>query len=224
MALKADQRSMAREMGGGARLPKNFARAARHSRRVRFFKIGFPLLALTLIAVFAVWAWFAAPTGFTADVAGSAVTDGKLVMANPKLNGFTKANLPYEMTAERAIQDLTDTTRIVLEKIDARLPVQAENWADIVARTGIFDSEKNTLRINSPLTVRTSDGLIAKLQSAFLTMESGEIVTDDPVALEMKGSSLTAESMAVSERGKVIVFRDRVRMTILPDEMKRGKN
>lgn len=202
--------------------PGSFARARKHSRYVGVLKIGLPVGALILIAVFAGWAWLSTPEGFTADVAGSAVKDGKLVMANPKLNGFTDDNLPYAMTAERAIQDLTEASRIALEKIDARLPIEAESWADITADNGVFDNESNTLDVTSPMTIRTNDGLLANLKSAFVDMNSGRITSSDPVSISMKGSTLEAEKMAVEDRGKIIVFEDRVRMTILPDQLKAG--
>ena len=47
-------------------------------------------------------------------------------MANPKLDGFTKENLPYSMTATRALQDFDKNGIIDLEGIDARLPVSAD--------------------------------------------------------------------------------------------------
>ncbi len=201
---------------------KNFEAARRHSRRVNTLKIGLPLGALLLVGVFAGWAWLSAPKGFTVDVTGSAVKDGKLVMANPKLNGFTKDNLPYAMTAERAIQDLTNTSMITLEKIDARLPIEAEKWADITADDGVFDNENNTLDVTSPMTIKTSEGMRAELKSAFVDMKSGRIISSEPVRINLKGSELQANTMIVEERGKVVVFEEKVRMTVLPGQMKSG--
>ncbi len=200
---------------------ESFHRARRHSRRVGLLKIGLPAGALLLVAVFGGWAWLSAPEGFTADVAGSAVKDGKLVMANPKLNGFTKDNLPYAMSAERAIQDLTDASKIRLENIDARLPIEAESWADINAKDGVFDNENNTLDVASPMTIKTNTGVVAVLQSAFVDMKAGTIISSEPVKVEMDGSTLQAETMTVEERGNVVVFENRVRMTLLPDRLRK---
>lgn len=202
---------------------KSYEAARRHSRRVGVLKIGLPVGALLLMGIFAGWAWLSSPGGFSVDLTGSAVKDGKLVMANPTLNGFTKDNLPYAMTAERAIQDLTNTSIIALEKIDARLPIEAEKWADITADDGVFDNEANTLDVTSAMTITTNEGMRADLKSAFVDMTSGRIISSEPVRISLKGSLLNANTMTVEDRGKIIVFEDKVRMTILPDQLKTGE-
>ncbi len=212
------------QMSGSTSLPKrpeaSFVRARRHSRHVSYLKIGLPVGAAIVIVLFAAWAWISTPEGFTADVTGSAVKDGKLVMSNPKLNGFTKDDLPYAMTAERAVQDLTNTTQIALENIDARLPIEADNWADIVAEVGVFDNENNTLDVTSPMTIKTTRGIVAKLNSAFVDIDKGSVISSEPVSIEMNGSTLKADTMTVEDQGQVIAFDGRVRMTVLPEQFK----
>ncbi len=206
-----------------SRPEKSYEAARRHSRRVVALKIGVPVGALLLVGMFAGWAWLSSPGGLSVDLTGSAVKDGKLVMANPRLNGFTKDNLPYEMMAERAIQDLTITSKIALEKIDARLPIEAEKWADISADNGVFDNEANTLDVTSPMTITTTDGMRAELRSAFVDMSTGRIISSEPVRISMNGSLLNANTLTVEDRGKIIIFEDNVRMTILPDQLKTGE-
>lgn len=220
MTTDIEQNSRARGLPP-KRPEESYQRARRHSRRVGLLKIGLPAGAVFLVAVFGGWAYWSTPQGFTVDVVGSAVKDGKLVMANPKLNGFTRDNLPYAMTAERAVQDLTDTTKIKLENIDARLPIEAESWADIDAKDGIFDNENSTLDVTSPMTITTSDGMIALLKSAFVEMDTGRITTTEPVSLELNGSTLHADTMTVENRGSVVVFENRVRMFVQPDKLRK---
>ena len=221
MTINADQQTGG-AVAGSIRSEEDFLRARKHSRRVGALKVGLPVGALLVVAAFTGWSWLAAPEGFTADMTGSAIRDGNLVMANPKLNGFTNDNLPYEVTAERAVQNLTDTSIITLENIDARLPIEAESWADIRAKTGIFDNDGNTLDVTGPMTIRTNGGLTVDLKSAFVDMKSGRIVSSEPVGVSMNGSTLEADAMTVEERGKVVVFEDRVRMTVLPRRVKSG--
>ena len=125
------------------------------------------------------------------------------------------------MTAERAIQDLTDSSKITLENIDARLPIESDSWADITAKDGVLDNNANTLDVTSPMTIKTSTGMLAVLQSAFVDMKSGSVISSEPVNVEMDGSTLTAQTMAVEDRGRVVVFENRVRMTLLPERLKK---
>lgn len=197
-----------------------FAGALRHSRRVRLFKILLPTLAVLLAGGFAIYSYVLSPAGISIDIVGSGIADGKLVMANPTMNGYTKENLPYSMKARRAIQDLSMTGAIKLEGIDAKVPLSSDSWAVISADGGLYDDEGRTLDINTPATFTTSDGLTAKFKSAFLDMEAGELRTSDPVEIVQGGSRITSDKFQVLERGDVFLFEDRVRMKIDPREIK----
>lgn len=206
----------------GLRGADAFARAERHSRRVRWLKYWLPGLAVAGVAGFVAWSYLAIPSLEGVDVQGAAISDGKLVMANPKLDGFTRDNLPYTMTALRAIQDLKQTNVIQLEDIDAKLPVGPTNSATIVAKSGIYDNGKNTLVIDSAMTVTTTDGMTANLMSASMDINSGTMTTTDPVEIVMNGSKITAELLNISENGKVLVFENRVRVDIQPKQREAG--
>jgi lipopolysaccharide export system protein LptC len=197
-----------------------FLRAQRHSRTVRVLKIALPLLAVIMAAVFFGYSYLMTPAAVAVKTDGSAISDGKLVMANPKLNGFTKDNRAYSMTALRAIQDFQNEGIVQLEGISAKLPVDAENWATFGAESGVYDRDKNTLDINSELTVTTADGMTAKLKSASLDIGGGGMTTDDPVDIRMDGATITSDTMAIRDNGKVLVFEKRVRMDIDPQRLK----
>lgn len=206
----------------GARGAEAFARAERHSRRVRSLKYWLPGLAIAGVIGFVAWSYIAIPNLDGVNVQGAAISDGKLVMANPKLDGFTRDNLPYTMTALRAVQDLKQTNVIQLEDIDAKVPVGPENSATIVAKSGTYDNGKNTLVIDSAIKLTTTDGMTANLQSASMDINSGTMTTSDPVEIVMNGSKITAESLNISDNGKVLVFEHRVRVDIQPKQREAG--
>src|SRR5262245_50493814 len=74
-----------------------FHSARHHSRRVRFLKVVLPSLAAAMALGFLGYSYLSKPVRLSMDVASSAISNGKLVMSNPKLEGFTKDNLPYSM-------------------------------------------------------------------------------------------------------------------------------
>lgn len=193
-----------------------FRSAQRHSTRVRFLKIILPTLAVVMLGGFFAYTYVIAPRGFSVDFADSTYTDGKLVMANPKLEGFTRDNLRYSMTAARAIQDVTGDAPIALELINATLPVDATVTATVEAATGLYDRAGNTLDVNSPMTVTTTDGLVAKLTTAQIDMGSGSLSTNDPVDIAQQGTRITADSMRVIDNGATFVFDRRVKVMLEP--------
>lgn len=193
-----------------------FGRAQQHSRRVRRLKFVVPAIAIAMAVAFPLYSYMMAPETVPVSTESSAISDGKLVMSNPKLEGFTKGLLPYAMTAVRAIQDVTKEGVIELEGISARLPINAETTAKVDAANGTYDRGNNTLNIDSDVTITTTDGMVAKLKSAFLDMDKGNMKTEQPVDISRPGSRITSDTMSVENNGKVMIFEKRVRVNIDP--------
>jgi lipopolysaccharide export system protein LptC len=200
-----------------------FDRATRHSRRVRFLKLALPLAAVTLAVLFGGYSYFAAPPALQVKAEGAAFSEGKLVMAKPQLNGFTRDNLPYSMTADRAVQDPGNQGVVELLGIDANLPISAKDVAKVDATRGVYDRDGNTLNLTDDVTVKTSDGMVARLKSAYLDMGSGAMKTDQPVEISLDGSTIRSDSMSMHDNGKVVVFENRVRVDIDPARMKAAR-
>lgn len=200
-----------------------FASASSHSNRVRVAKFALPAIALAGLigAVGYMWLSRVVPS-VDVDLSGSAIKDGRLIMANPKLDGFTSGNLPYAVRAARAIQDLGGSGAIDLEQITATVPLSADNTARIVAPSGIFDSDANMLDLDHAFTVETTDGMRAELGSAEVDIGNGNLSTDEPVRISTPGSKLEADSMKIEDNGKRVLFQSGVRLVIEPETLKKS--
>lgn len=197
-----------------SRVEEAFVRARRHSGRVRLLKIVLPALALLMVAGFVAKSWIAAPAGVSANLGGTAIEDGRLVMADPRLDGFTSDDRAYAVTAARAVQDIGDSSRIDLEQIDAKLPFEADKWMTVAAESGIYDRDAGKLDITSEMTVKTDTGITALFKSASVDMAAGSLKTQDPVDITLDGARITADSLSVTDKGGVMIFENRVRMHI----------
>ena len=197
------------------RMEKAFKRARRHSTRVRLLKFALPMTALVMVAAFAGKSWLASGIdGVSFDISSTAIENGRLVMADPRLDGFTNDNRAYSMTASRAIQDITGTGKVDLEQIDAKLPFDANNWMTVAARSGVLDRESNILDLNDDIKVVTDNGITALLRSAKVDMTAGSLNTQDPVDITLDGARIEADSLNVLDKGAVMIFENRVRMEI----------
>lgn len=199
-----------------------FRRAHRHSGRVRLLKFMLPLAALLIIVGFVARSWLAAPAGVSFNLAGTAIENGRLVMADPKLDGFTRDNRAYKMTALRAIQDIGDGSRIDLEGIEAKLPFDKENWMTVAAQTGLYDREANQLHLDDEIRVVTDNGIKARLKSATVDIAAGNIDSNEPVDIRLDGAHIAADSLAIRDNGSVLIFDRRVRMEIDPKSARTG--
>lgn len=224
MLARATEPTVGEETAAPSSRAIAFGRAQRHSRRVRLLKFVLPVAAGLIALAFPTYSYLVAPAAVDVAADGAVLSDGKLVMANPKLNGFTKQNLPYSMTATRAIQDVTKQGVVELEGIDAKLPVSAEISAEVEATRGFYDRDSNTLDLEQDITVTTTDGMVAKLKSAFLDIGKGTMKTEDPVDIIRNGSRITSDTMSVEDNGKVLVFEKRVKVNIDPATMKAAQD
>jgi len=192
-----------------------FHAAQRHSMRVRVLKTALPISAVAIAAVFSWYTFLAAPAS-TVKVQLDPSESGKLVMTSPQMNGYTKDNRPYSMVATRAVQDAKQSGVIALEGIKAQLPVGDKAQAEIDATSAIFNNINQDLQFDNEFTVKTTDGMEAKLHSAKVDLSSGEMSTDKPVDIRTSNATISAEKMRIQENGKVLVFENNVHLTINP--------
>lgn len=187
---------------------------------MRRLKVLLPTLAILMVAGFAGYSFLATPGSAAIESASVATAEGKLVMDAPNLEGFAGDGRPYSVSASRATQDLDRQDIINLDGIDAKMPIQQENWARVETTSGVYDRMANTLDVPTDILVTTTDGLVAKLKSAFLDINNGSLKSSSPVDIQSHGSRITADSMAVLDSGKRVIFETRVRVHIDLAQMK----
>jgi lipopolysaccharide export system protein LptC len=192
-----------------------YGRELRRSRVVRIMRKALPVIAvMALLVMVGRSAMLSYLQSNSVSIAGAAIEDGRLVMQNPRMGGFNAQKRPYEMSAERAIQTIADTSFVDLENISAKLPVGNADWASVEAATGTMTKSDNTLRITSPTLVKTTDGMVARLKSAKLDMGRGDLTSDEAVEIDTDTMRVTADSMTITEGGEVMVFEKRVKVVM----------
>ena len=193
--------------------------ADRHSRRVRTLKIGLPLAGLALIGGFLALTMLRidAPAGFSLD--GVGLDDGRIVMQNPKMEGLTAENRPYEVKAREAVQVKGSDEQVELSDISAKLPLSADETGDLTAKTGLLDNASRTLALTGGLVFKTAKGLTAQLQSADIDIEAGALKTEEPVDIRGDGTHISADSLQVRDSGKTMIFQRKVRVVIEPGKL-----
>ena len=207
--------------GAGSR-SQAFARASRHSRLVTFLKFALPVSALTIVAAFGLIAMQARMLP-EIDITAVALKDGKIIMDNPKMSGVTGDNQPYSVEAARALQSPTDINDIELEGITASIPFGTGTTAQVLAPTGHLNNTKQILILKGGFDLTTSDGMVAKLQDAFIDFGIRSLKTAMPVDIRRSGTHIRADSMVITDGGASLVFEKNVRMTLQPDAMEQTK-
>jgi lipopolysaccharide export system protein LptC len=125
------------------------------------------------------------------------------------------------MLAERALQDIKNPDLITLETIKAAVPMNDGLIARVVAATADFDRATDSLHMTAPFTLVLSSGLNADFKSARLDIKGGNMWSDDPVAIKKDNASILAQSLKITDKGRVITFEGQVRMNVDPSTIQK---
>jgi lipopolysaccharide export system protein LptC len=203
--------------GDGARA---FRAARRHSRVVRVLRVAVPIFVVLLIALVVAVTYFNPANMFgklPLNVGNLVVSGTKITMEQPHLTGFTRDARAYDLTAESAAQDITKPDIVELKGIRAKMDMQDKSTVNVTAATGVYDSKAEKLKLERDIVLTTSSGYQGRLSEAFVDIRSGNVVSEQPVELNLLQGTLNAKRLEVTESGTVIRFGNGVRLMLMPE-------
>ncbi len=199
----------------GARRQAAFGAARRHTRLVRFLRRAIPISASVAVLALIVTPFLHPLNGVSSLSLGAVgIYGGKVKMDTPRLSGYRKDNRPYEVTAEAALQEIRNPTQVELQTLTARLQMEREGWVTVNAKSGLFDTQKEKLRLVDDVHVRTENGHDIRMRTADVDFKGGTVVSKEPVKVSLGTTTVDADSLDVKDNGALIVFEGRVRAFI----------
>lgn len=203
------------------RRQKAFKRAQQHSRVVFFLRRVFPVMAVLCVGAYFVTGEFAVQYGdLKASVKKVEITKNELKMTNPRLEGHDAKAGSYLVTADTATQKASSPYVINLKVINGKLEHPQNGVVNLKANDGVFDTKKEELSLKGDLVVTAENGMVARLEQAYIIFKKQEISSDKPVFVEMNSSTIRAERMHMNGLTKELTFTDRVRVKLIktPDQ------
>jgi lipopolysaccharide export system protein LptC len=195
-----------------------FRAARRHSRAVRFMRVGIPIGVAVVLTGFALATYFnplRALAKLPVNINDLVVSGTKVTMENPRMTGFTKDGRAYEFIADAAAQDLTKPDILELRNIRAKLAMQDQSTMDLSADTGLYDTKRETLRLDRNIVLLSSNGNKGRLNQAMIDVRKGNVVSDQPVELEFLQGVLNAKKLEIVDSGDLIRFHGGVEMELM---------
>ena len=202
----------------------SYAAARRHTRFVKFLKFLLPVGTLLATAAAVAWAVYN-PLRNLPDIEIKDVnlSGTQITMAAPKLTGFRRDLEPYEVTASKAVQDVKNMDVIELNDLKAKFILDEKgSVANLHASLGVWNTKSEQLDLKNEVRVTTDNGQQIQLQSATVDIKSGRIASKDPVTVILPNGVIQADSLEVTDNGKTIVFRNRVRTVFSDSSFKAG--
>lgn len=196
---------------------RNYRAALRHSRYVRWLRIGVPIGIAALLLTVTVINYMPPIGGFQLPgELGKLVIHGtKITMQEPRLTGFTTDSRAYEFSAAAAAQDITKPNFVELNKLHAKMEMQDKSDVEMTATTGIYDVKSEILTLNGDIHLVSSTGYEGRLTEAVIDVRKGNVVSDKPVAVKMLQGVLNANRLDIDDHGSDILFTG-VTMTLQP--------
>jgi lipopolysaccharide export system protein LptC len=192
-----------------------FRAARRHTLLVRVLRKAIPITAALAVAALVAAPFLNPLRGLEkVSVAAVGIADGKVKMETPRLSGYRQDNRPYEVTAEAALQEIRNPTQVELQKLTARLQMEREGWVTVNSKTGLFDTQKEKLRLVDDVQIRTETGYTIFMRTADVDFKGGTVVSREPVKVSLGKTTIDANSLDVKDNGALISFEGRVRAVI----------
>lgn len=196
----------------------SFARATRHSTRVRILRRAITVgVAIAVAGLVSVWLFDPFRRVFpNFSVQDFNLSATQVTMQKPKLAGFKKDNRPYEVVAKSAIQDVRRPSIVNLVEMDAHLVLDNGQSANLTAKQGIYDTQNETLDVSTDVRVKTTSGYDITLESATMKFKTGDISSDRPVNVKMSGGEISANGLQMVDNGKKVTFIGNVHSRLEP--------
>lgn len=193
--------------------------AHRHSRRVRFLKIGLPLTAVATVALASLNILENIGVGPTLPpIEIPKIVADNLKMHNPHYQGFNSDGGHYWVKAETAQQDLKTLTSVHLDGITGELTDAKKQKTYLTAARGIFDNKTNVLELFDAINVTGDGGLNAKLTRATIQTKENIITSNEPSTIIMGAGQITSNQLKIRQKTKEYTFLDNVRTHMQPKQ------
>lgn len=203
----------------GSGVDAAFRAARRHSRMVRWLRRLIPVVIVGGGIAYAVVTWLN-PLRVLADLPnlGQVVISGrKVMMAAPRLAGYTRDGRSYELTATSAAQDLTKLQFIELKDIRAKVELEDASVVQVRADGGQYDTKTEAVTIKDHVVVTSSEGTELRLLEAFLDLRKGHVLSQQPVEVLMPAGRIDARRLEITGGGDLVTFGGGVTMTVKGD-------
>lgn len=202
-----------------------FRAARRHSRLVRILRVAIPIGVVAGLAVMFLITYFnplRMLTKLPIDLSDLVVSGTKITMEKPRLAGYTSDGRAYDLSAEAAAQDMTKPDIIELRNLSAKMDMQDKTAMQMSAVAGVYNSKTEMLQLERDIKLSSSTGYKGWMTQATIDIRKGNVVSDQPVKLEMLQGTLNANKLEIFDSGDLVRFHGGVVMDmLLSDEAKK---
>lgn len=199
-----------------ARRQAAFDRAQNHSRSVMVMRRLFPVFSILCVCAYFISSEFSFEyKDIKASVKRIEVTKNELKMINPRMEGHDENSGSYLILADTATQKSGSSNLVFLEKINATLEHPQNGTIKLTSNQGQFNTKSEKLWLDGDIVVTGENGMKAQLEKAEIEFKKQLITSNQPVFMQMNGSTIRAERLFIEGGKKIMTFSDRVSVRLI---------
>jgi lipopolysaccharide export system protein LptC len=188
------------------------------SQRAKLSKLIGPIAVLAGLAVFAL---FLLQSGFF-DFLNPMPSPNPEKLTNPtqisgthsQITGFDKNNYPYELTAQKGLQDKDTASLVHLESVTGVFHRDAGKKIEVASDGAKYDSKTKALRLDGNVIFEEQGRYKALMSQADINVDDNSLSSQLPVHVDTSNGTVEADSMTVSDNGNRILFRGHVKANL----------
>lgn len=191
-------------------------RAHGYSGFVRAMKIALPVTAIVLVALVVAWPQLQmVEEEFRVRFAAlKASAVDQVEMVNARYFGTNDKNLPYAVTATRALELSSDGDIVELDNPKADMNLEGGAWVMLNGDKGYYSKSGGTLRLEGNVSVFHDKGYEFHTSEALIQVAEGDAVGGKPVQGAGAFGQLTGEGFVLTDKGKRILVTGKSRLIL----------
>lgn len=135
----------------------------------------------------------------------------KTTVVTTDVGGFDKDKLPFQITADKAVQDDKMPNLVRLEMVTGTFKRISGQLLKVTADSALYDSDKRILDLESNVELVLDNRVTARLKSARVNVDDKSLRAEVPVAVAFRDGAVKANGFEISDDGKRIVFLNGVK-------------
>ncbi|GAB6053054.1 hypothetical protein JCM17960_18740 [Magnetospira thiophila] len=189
---------------------------ARYSRMVHVLKVLFPIIAVVLLVLIAIWPHIQPEdNSFRIGIASMEVGDvDQAGMVNARYVGTDDGGRQFSVSADLARNLGGGTEHVELEMPKADITLEDGTWLVLTANSGLYTQERKALDLKGAVNLFHDTGYEIRTSLAHVDLGNNSASGNEPVTGQGPFGELQAEGFDIRDRGRTIYFTGKTRIVI----------
>jgi lipopolysaccharide export system protein LptC len=195
------------------RRARDMRRWRRRSLLIAALRIVLPVAIAAIFLLFGGWVLFG---GLLSNGGAKGPPPSSIHMTNAKFLGRDSNGHAYVLSAAEAARDNADFQRITLTRPMLVMDSEGVKPTRLSADHGDYRENNRILLLSGHVSVRDSQGDVFTTSQAIVDTIAGSVAGKSPIAGQGPSGSISAQSYAIYDRGRRLVFQGKVHSRVNP--------